>query len=106
VLIFILARYFRSKPKVESKWYHESPNFHLQSVDAVGKHDTTTQNPMDDQYVKVGLYCYHTVSQPKASPARAKAFTNDDLYLYSVDIATSHSPRIQIEVSAKTFNIP
>jgi hypothetical protein len=50
-----------SKTRIESKWYHESPNFRLVAVDALS---------LADQYVKVALFELRTpaVSATPAAP--------------------------------------
>ena len=40
-----------SKVRIESKWYHESPNFNLVAVDALS---------YSDQYIKIALFELHT----------------------------------------------
>lgn len=105
-----------SKPRVESKWFHESESFGIVAVDAIST---------DDIYIKAALFCLKP-SQPKTfskddtphnkrKPRRMSFLgLNEDLEIdendtmeplnysnhdiYSVDIGTNQTPRLQLEV--------
>lgn len=89
-----------SKPRIESKWYHESPNFDLVNVDVVS---------IDDSFCKLALFCLKiplTPSSPSVSGNNRKSTAAnvtvtsgiEDLMAYSLDIASSDTPRLQVEV--------
>jgi hypothetical protein len=94
-----------SKARIESKWYHESPNFDLVNVDVVS---------IDDSFCKLALFCLKIPLTP-SSPVvggnyKKPATTNvsvtsgiEDLMAYSLDIASSDTPRLQVEVKTLQF---
>jgi hypothetical protein len=138
---FNKAKLILTKLRIESKWYHESPNFNLINVDVV-----TTSSSLDselaDNYCKVGLFCLRiplhsrqynsgggttiigrrgsaTSSNVTDSPMKGSEHNNggngtgndhqsgieeenddtlNDVCTYSVDIATSDTQRLQLEV--------
>ena len=65
-----------SKVRIESKWYHESPNFHLVAVDALS---------IADQYIKVALF---TLETPNPASETGSSFI-PPLQQYSIDIGTN-----------------
>lgn len=65
-----------SKVRIESKWYHESPNFHLVAVDALS---------IADQYIKVALF---TLETPNPASDTGSSFI-PPLQQYSIDIGTN-----------------
>lgn len=72
---------FLSKQRIESIWYHESESFSIKAYDAVSSGET---------YTKASLYCYLSSSN--------NVYTNQ----YSVDIGSSESERIQLELYTDT----
>jgi hypothetical protein len=141
ISLFNKAKLILTKLRIESKWYHESPNFNLINIDVV-----TTSSSLDselaDSYCKVGLFCLRiplhsrqynsgggttiigrdkrrgsaTSSNVTDSPMKGSEHGNggtiqnetqeeenddtlDDVCTYSVDIATSDTQRLQLEVS-------
>jgi hypothetical protein len=99
------AKLIMSKARIESKWYHESPNFDLVNVDVVS---------IEDSFCKLALFCLKiplTPSSPSVGGINRKSATAnvsvtsgiEDLMAYSLDIASSDTPRLQVEV--KTMKI-
>ncbi len=85
----IAAKLFITKPRIESKWYHENQNFNVLFTDVAST---------PDKYVKAALYCLKPT--PKETPAKANwTKTEEEENLYSIDIASSDVPRTQLEVS-------
>ena len=68
-----------SKVRIESKWYHESPNFNLVAVDALS---------YADQYIKIALFELHTPAGEVSSQQNAGGAAPPTRQ-YSVDIGTN-----------------
>lgn len=66
-----------SKVRIESKWYHESNNFHLVAVDALS---------LADQYIKVALFRLET---PNPATEDLGSMYIPPMQQYSVDIGTN-----------------
>eukprot|EP01038_Epipyxis_sp_PR26KG_P009071 gene9071-12233_t len=93
---------FMTKLRVESIWYHESPAFSIVAVDSYN---------FLDRHVMIALFCYQSaaMSQPTspveslrrlsfyASPISDSVPIKGSL-LYSIDIGTNESQRLQFEV--------
>jgi len=65
-----------SKVRIESKWYHESSNFHLVAVDALS---------LADQYIKVALF---TLETPNPASDTSSMYI-PPMQQYSIDIGTN-----------------
>eukprot|EP00981_Chlorochromonas_danica_P012272 scaffold4731_cov175-Ochromonas_danica.AAC.18 len=81
-------KYFMTKPRIESKWYHESPHFTLRNVDC---HVPSAEG----NYVKVALF---RLAVPVVANGSIKAIDPPVNCLYSVDIGSRDLPRCQLEI--------
>lgn len=103
-----------TRTRVESRWYHESADFAIIAVDAV------CSSAAGEKFVKAGLFCLrsvrstHSMTQQQqmsanrdtnTATATASAATVQKVPLqsqsgcfYSVDVCSSTSARVQLEV--------
>jgi len=89
------GKLFLSKTRIESIWYHESENFSIVSSDAITQGNT---------YVKTSLFCY--AKAPFYRGNSAKSLNNEVSFLsntYSVDIGSSETDRVQLEVQYTVY---
>lgn len=84
-----LGKLFLSKRRIESIWYHESEHFSLIAVDAF---------TLKHAYVKTALFCYANTPFYSATSHSAANEVTLRANTYSVDIGTSETDRLQLEV--------
>lgn len=106
----MIAKLFITKPRIESKWYHENPQFNIVFSDV---------SSVESKYVKAALFCLKPTPVAVAAPAPVTNSNNRDSFfvdntpaptkrddnMYSVDIASSDVPRTQLEVMYCTVEL-